>query len=296
MRQIPQQAAALQDGRWQIGVGHTLRGKTLGIHGYGRIGATVAGYGRAFGMHVLVWAREASRQRARAGRLRGRHRAARRFYEESDVVSLHMRLVPRHAGIVTAERSGAHEADGAARQHEPRARSSNPAHSSPRFSRAGRAWPRSTCTRTEPLRDPQHPLLRMPNVVCTPHIGYVTRDEYELQFSDVFDQIVAYAARASDQRREPISPDALIAATATGTISALLTLESSAMVSVTLLSDSVVFEVEGLDKLWAFRSRLEIPLTHVVNAEVDPDQVGRWWHGWKLIGTDVPGLFAAGTF
>jgi hypothetical protein len=75
-----------------------------------------------------------------------------------------------------------------------------------------------------------------------------------------------------------------------------LTLESSAMVSVTLLSDSVVFEVEGLDKLWAFRSRLEIPLTHIVNAEVDPDQVGRWWHGWKLIGTDVPGLFAAGTF
>jgi hypothetical protein len=68
------------------------------------------------------------------------------------------------------------------------------------------------------------------------------------------------------------------------------------MVSVTLLSDKAVFEVEGLDKLWAFRSRLEIPLTHIVNAEVDPDQVGRWWHGWKLIGTDVPGLFAAGTF
>jgi hypothetical protein len=68
------------------------------------------------------------------------------------------------------------------------------------------------------------------------------------------------------------------------------------MVNVTCLSDRVVFEVEGLDKLWALRSRLEIPLTHVVNAEFDPDQVGRWWHGWKLMGTDVPGLFAAGTF
>ncbi len=72
MRQIPRQAAALQDGRWQIGVGHSLRGKTLGIHGYGRIGATVAGYGTAFGMRVLVWAREASRATSGRGRLRRR--------------------------------------------------------------------------------------------------------------------------------------------------------------------------------------------------------------------------------
>src|SRR5260370_35573644 len=68
------------------------------------------------------------------------------------------------------------------------------------------------------------------------------------------------------------------------------------MVNVTFLVDRVVFEVEGLDRLWALRSRLEIPLTHIINAEIDPDQVGRWWHGWKLLGTDVPGLFAAGTF
>lgn len=66
MRQIPQQMAALREGRWQIGVGHTLRGKTLGIYGYGRIGRAVAGYGQAFGMRVLVWAREASRQQALA--------------------------------------------------------------------------------------------------------------------------------------------------------------------------------------------------------------------------------------
>jgi D-3-phosphoglycerate dehydrogenase len=64
MRQIPQQMRSLQSGHWQMGVGSTLRGKTLGIHGYGRIGSTVAGYGKAFGMRVLVWARDASRERA----------------------------------------------------------------------------------------------------------------------------------------------------------------------------------------------------------------------------------------
>jgi hypothetical protein len=73
-------------------------------------------------------------------------------------------------------------------------------------------------------------------------------------------------------------------------------LESPVMVNVTILGDRAVFEVEGLHQLWALRSRLEIPLTHITDAEIDPDQVGRWWHGWKLMGTDVPGLFAAGTF
>ena len=68
------------------------------------------------------------------------------------------------------------------------------------------------------------------------------------------------------------------------------------MVNVTVLADSAVFEVEGLDRVFALRSRVEIPLTHITGAEFDPAQVGRWWHGWKLLGTDVPGLFAAGTF
>ena len=68
------------------------------------------------------------------------------------------------------------------------------------------------------------------------------------------------------------------------------------MVNVSILGDRAVFEVEGMDRLWALRSRLEIPLAHIVSAEHDPEQVGRWWHGWKLMGTDVPGLFAAGTF
>src|SRR6478672_1466661 len=100
MRQLPQQAAALRAGTWQIGVGRSLRGKTLGIYGYGRIGSVVAGYGRAFGMNVLVWAREASRRRAEADG----HRAAsskEAFFEECDVLSLHMRLLDATRGIVT---------------------------------------------------------------------------------------------------------------------------------------------------------------------------------------------------
>ena len=68
------------------------------------------------------------------------------------------------------------------------------------------------------------------------------------------------------------------------------------MVHVSVEDGTATFEVEGFDKLWSLRSRLQIPLAHIVSAEIDPEQVGRWWHGWKLVGTDVPGLFAAGTF
>lgn len=68
------------------------------------------------------------------------------------------------------------------------------------------------------------------------------------------------------------------------------------MVDVTIQDGLAIFNVEGLDKLWSFRSRIEIPLTHIAGADANADQVGRWWHGFKLIGTDLPGLFAAGTF
>jgi hypothetical protein len=68
------------------------------------------------------------------------------------------------------------------------------------------------------------------------------------------------------------------------------------MVTVSVLGDRAIFEVEGFDQLWALRSRLEIPLIHIIDVEHDPDQVGRWWHGWKILGSDIPGVFAAGTF
>jgi len=101
MRQIPQQMASLKAGTWQVGVGSTLRGKTLGIYGYGRIGGVVAGYAKAFGMKVLVWAREATLARARAdGYPVAPSKEA--FFAECDVISLHMRLLDATRGIVTA--------------------------------------------------------------------------------------------------------------------------------------------------------------------------------------------------
>jgi D-3-phosphoglycerate dehydrogenase len=102
MRQIPQQMAALKAGQWQIGVGNSLREKTLGIYGYGRIGSTVAGYGKAFGMKVLVWSSEGSLARARAeGYATAKNKQ--QFFEECDALSLHLRLVDATRGIVTAD-------------------------------------------------------------------------------------------------------------------------------------------------------------------------------------------------
>jgi D-3-phosphoglycerate dehydrogenase / 2-oxoglutarate reductase len=192
VRQIPQQVTALKAGTWQTGVGHTLRGKTLGIYGYGRIGSTVAGYGKEFGMDVSVWARPGSRERARDdGHTVAASRAA--FFADCDVISLHMRLVDATRGIVTA--------DDLARM-KPTALLANTSRAgliqdgalvaALRTGRPGMAA--VDVYEEEPVLDPRHPLLALDNVVCTPHIGYVTRDEYELQFSDVFDQITAYAA------------------------------------------------------------------------------------------------------
>ena len=192
MRQIPRQMAALKSGQWQIGVGQSLRGKTLGIYGYGRIGGVVAGYGRAFGMKVLVWAREASLERARRdGHAVATSKAA--FFSECDVISMHLRLVDDTRSIVTA--------DDLARM-KPTAllvNTSRAALIAPgallEALHAGRPGLAAVDVyEHEPLRDPGHPLFALDNVVCTPHIGYVTRDEYELQFSEIFDQIVAYAA------------------------------------------------------------------------------------------------------
>ena len=192
MRAIPQQMAALKAGNWQIGVGHTLRGKTLGIYGYGRIGAVVAGYGRAFGMKVVVWAREPALAKARAD---GYETAASKeaFFEQCDVLSLHMRLVDATRGIVTAS-DLARMKPTALLVNTSRAPLIEP-NALVNALRAGRPGMAAVDVyEQEPLRDTADPLLTMDNVVCTPHIGYVTRDEYELQFSDIFDQITAYAA------------------------------------------------------------------------------------------------------
>jgi D-3-phosphoglycerate dehydrogenase len=192
MRQIPQQMYALRAGTWQIGVGNSLRDKTLGIYGYGRIGATIAGYGKAFGMKVLVWAREASRERARRDGY-SVAQSKRAFFESCDVLSLHMRLVKETRGIVTRDDLSSMK-PGALLVNTSRAALIEPG-ALVEALRAGRPGMAAIDVyEDEPLRDPGHPLLTMDNVVCTPHIGYVTRDEYEIQFSDIFDQITAYAA------------------------------------------------------------------------------------------------------
>jgi D-3-phosphoglycerate dehydrogenase / 2-oxoglutarate reductase len=192
MRQIPQQMASLKAGQWQTGVGSTLRGKTLGIYGYGRIGSVVAGYGRAFGMNVLVWAREGSRARAQAdGYTAARSKDA--LFEASDILSLHMRLVDGTRGIVTA-RDLARMKPSSLLVNTSRAGLVEAGALVDALKAGSPGMAAVDVFEEEPVRDPALPLLAMESSVFTPHIGYVTRDEYELQFNDIFDQVVAYAA------------------------------------------------------------------------------------------------------
>ena len=193
LRRIPQEMGALRAGKWQAyPVGTGLRGKTLGICGYGRIGAVVAGYGRAFGMKVLAWGRENSVVKARDD---GHAVAPSKevLFAESDVLSLHVRLVDATRGMVTA-------ADLACMK--PTALLVN-------TSRAGLIAPGALETalragrpglaavdvfEEEPVLGGTHPLLLMENVICVPHLGYVERDGLESMFGTIFDQILAYAS------------------------------------------------------------------------------------------------------
>ncbi len=205
MRRIPQEMAALRAGRWQAyPIGAGLRGKTLGIYGYGKIGGVVAGYGRAFGMDVLVWGRDTTLERARAdGFAAAPSREA--LFERSDVLSLHLRLVPETRGLVTA-------AD--LRRMKPTALLVN-------TSRAGLVAPGALAAalaagrpgmaamdvyEEEPVLGGAHPLLALDTVVAVPHLGYVERDGLEFMFGTIFDQIVAYGQGAPIN---VVNPDAL---------------------------------------------------------------------------------------
>jgi D-3-phosphoglycerate dehydrogenase len=190
-RRIPYEVAQLRAGHWQSTLGTGLRGRTLGIWGYGKIGSLVAGYGRAFGMNVLAWGREGSLSRAQAD---GFPAAADRqsLFEQSDVLSLHLKLDGETRGIVTA-------ADLA--RMKPEALIVN-------TSRAGLIEPGALVAalragrpgfaavdvyEEEPILGADHPLLAMENAVCTPHLGYVEKDSYELYFGEAFDQVLAFA-------------------------------------------------------------------------------------------------------
>ena len=204
MRQIPQQVASLQAGSWQMGVGRSLLFKTLGIYGYGRIGKVVAGYGQAFGMNIAVWASAASRALAQAdGLVVAESKEA--FFETCDVISLHMRLVEATRGIVTPT-DLARMKPTALLVNTSRAGLIEPGALASAL-RAGRPGMAAVDVyEDEPMLDTSHPLLGMDNVVCTPHIGYVSLEEWELQFADVFDQINAYAAGSPTN---VVNPEAL---------------------------------------------------------------------------------------
>ncbi len=190
MRRIPQESAHLRSGGWQRFLGTTVRGRTLGIFGYGKIGSLVAGYGRAFGMNVLVWGREGSQSRAR------KHgydvaTSAQALFAESDVLSLHLRLTDETRAIVTA-------ADLARMKRDALIVNTSRAelieHGALEAAlRAGRpGFAAVDVYEEEPIVDAQHPLLSMDNVVCTPHLGYVEKDSYELYFGQAFDNVTAF--------------------------------------------------------------------------------------------------------
>jgi len=173
-------------------VGTTLRGKTLGIYGYGRIGRVVAGYAKAFGMDVVVWAREDSRARAAADGLAvAPDRAA--FLRGVDVLSLHMRLTPATRGILTRDDLALMKPS-AILVNTARAGLIAPGALADALAAGRPGWAAVDVFDVEPVGPEREPLLGLPNALCTPHVGFVTREEFDLQFSDVYDQINAFAA------------------------------------------------------------------------------------------------------
>ncbi|HYC48063.1 MAG TPA: D-2-hydroxyacid dehydrogenase family protein [Burkholderiales bacterium] len=194
MRHIPQQMAELKRGGWQTRIGTGLRGRTLGVYGYGRIGKQVAGYGKAFGMRVLVWSREKAREDARRDGY-DVPPAREALFDEADVLSLHVRLVPETRGMVSAA-DLARMKPTAVLVNTSRAEliESGALEAALRAGRPGSAA--VDVYEDEPVLGAKHPLLALDNVVCTPHLGYVERDQLERYFSDQFERVLAYARGA----------------------------------------------------------------------------------------------------
>ena len=190
MRQIPQQMASAKAGTWQSGVGKNLRGRTIGLYGYGRIARTVAGYADAFGMNVVWWSSESGRARALAdGQQVAESREA--FFAASDIVSVHVRLKPSTTGVITRDDLRAMGREALfVNTSRSRLVETGALLSALNEGRPGMAA--VDVFDVEPLLDPNDPLLAHPRLIATPHIGYVTEDEYNIAFSDIFDQVVAY--------------------------------------------------------------------------------------------------------
>lgn len=190
MRLIPQQMKSLQAGKWQMAVGKSVRGRTLGIYGYGRIGRAVADLGKAFGMNIQAWGGEGSMTRAREDGI-NIPESREEFFATSDVISLHVRLYPSTRGIITPA-DLASMMPTATLVNTSRAPLIEEGALVKALEAGCPGFAAVDVYESEPVTDTSHPLLNMPNVICTPHIGYVTEDEYNVQFIDIFDQIVAF--------------------------------------------------------------------------------------------------------
>ncbi len=201
MRRIPHYVAHLKHGVWQqaglkaasmppnFGIGSALKGKTLGVWSYGKIGQIIAGYGRAFGMRVLIWGSEASRERAQAdGYEIATSKSA--FFEQSDVLSLHLRLHDETRGIVTLEDLSRMKPT-ALLVNTSRAELIEPDALIAALNRGRPGMAAIDVFETEPILQ-GHALLRLENCICTPHIGYVEQDSYEMYFGAAFDNVVNF--------------------------------------------------------------------------------------------------------
>ncbi|SDF01351.1 D-2-hydroxyacid dehydrogenase family protein [Phytopseudomonas seleniipraecipitans] len=189
-RQLFPAMQAMYAGQWQVNLGQRLAGQTLAIWGYGKIGQRLARYAQAFEMPVLVWGSETSREAAIADG----HRAAESreaFFAQADVLSLHLRLVESTRHLVTAK-DLANMKPTALLVNTSRAELVAPGAllESLNLGRPGSAA--LDVFEQEPLVDPAHPLLKHPGVLCTPHLGYVEREGYELYFGDAFANVQAF--------------------------------------------------------------------------------------------------------
>ena len=208
VRRIPQEMIAMRAGKWQAyPIGTGLRGKTLGILGYGKIGAVVAGYGRAFGMNVLAWGRESTLEKAKAD---GSTPAASReaFFAESDVVSIHVRLIDATRGMVTAEDLGRMKPS-AVFVNTSRAGLVVPGALEAALAKGRPSMAAVDVYEDEPVLGAKHPLLAMDNAICVPHLGYVELDGLEHMYDTIFDQVLAYGA---GKPINVLNPEALAAA------------------------------------------------------------------------------------
>ena len=191
LRSIPQEVAALRAGHWQSTVGVGVHGKTLGIYAYGKIGSLVAKAGAAFGMKVICWGREASLQRAReAGYEVAPSREA--FFAAADVLSLHLPLNAGTKGIVTAQDLAAMKPS-ALIVNTSRAPiiATGALEAALKSGRPGFAA--VDVFEDEPVLGAAHPLIGMDNVLCTPHLGYVVRESYEVLYNAAIEHLLAYA-------------------------------------------------------------------------------------------------------